>query len=520
MQATADSRLLQPVMQRFRSDGAPSVPLSPHKGLRNASIIYEAIKPLPGNAILRADFDSKGKPLMVLVPGEKKDIGRTYKSSPIKAKNIDADRQDMINVLDSIAEAALGLDKPDQQSLCAAALLKKLIRETSAASRDIRAQHLRDPLCTLSNAYKRVERQKLIAASKQLYEQTSNVQSKRFKQFCAMDGATFMKLADALEPSSALRYTVDATSAVHEMKHLLRAYIKTKAATALSFSIYLQSVIIPNDVHFFAKRWVAMSQAKRSQQRMQFDTQSWAKEMDNICPLIIDACQHLPSQPMPELPLSPPEAGVTVPGSLASTEVVPKMLAARALSANEPAHGVTELNLSGEELVHDRDRDANNVPGHARTTVDAERPSASEFLIKTPFSSFDSILVSEMKGLLASTEPRFPEAPSGTYRPINLPTDIKQRRNLVEGANADVSTLFSLPKKGIDTSSVLHSDSRTSTGTTGSSTLSESPYASKTELDPLSVPNSPTTKDQSTASSFKLELELSERSQPEDDANT
>ncbi len=288
MQTNSDARLLQPSAERFREDGAPSVRLSPTKSLRNAVIIYDAIKSVPDKTLLRGDFDRVGKPWIYFPERDKKRIGKLSSPSTIKARNIDIDRQDMCNFLNSIADAALGMNVPDQRSLCAAAVLNKLVTDSQTRKRDVKAGDIREPVRVLSYAYKRIERQKRIDMH-QLRQQASRIQLQRFGKFCAIRHRTFSQLSEALKTDKSSRYDVKPSLAVFEMKQFLSAYRKDYAATHISFADYVRATDIPAHVAYFARRWIAISQPTPTTRRMKFDTDAWASELDKICPLILKA---------------------------------------------------------------------------------------------------------------------------------------------------------------------------------------------------------------------------------------
>ena len=69
MQATTVTReLIQSVGDHVYHQGTSYKPLSPTKGTRNAEIIYQAIKNMPDNAVVRADFNAFGKPYIFFKP--------------------------------------------------------------------------------------------------------------------------------------------------------------------------------------------------------------------------------------------------------------------------------------------------------------------------------------------------------------------------------------------------------------------------------------------------------------------
>ncbi len=72
MQATTVTReLIQSVGDHVYHQGASYAPLSPTKGTRNAEIIYQAIKNMPDNTVIRDDFNAFGKPYIFFPKREK-----------------------------------------------------------------------------------------------------------------------------------------------------------------------------------------------------------------------------------------------------------------------------------------------------------------------------------------------------------------------------------------------------------------------------------------------------------------
>ncbi len=524
MQTISNPRILQPVTERFREDGAPHVRLDPEHGLKNAAIIYEAIRKMPGKALLRGDFDRTGKPLVFFPDRPKKNIGKLTALSPIKARNLEADRKDMARFLGSIVDAVNGLDEPDQKSLVAAASLNKQIGDILQSKRDFHVTPLREPLRTLTQTYKRIERERIISHYKVLYRHQSTIRDRRLRQFCHTGRDRFTQLSDALKPANSSRYDVSILMAVHEMKRFLKAYLSGKSARSQSFSDYLRFVGVTDGVHLFAKRWVAISDPVHTPQRMQFDTESWAHELDSICPSILkmhrrqarvdqarvdgqDSSPRLmylrpadaelsalpPLPPLPPVPSQPPQAERQT-GML---RAVPKTAVAPTISVYEAAHTSPDVEPESEEAPV-RDVQVNQrVLASRRETSEQEGRSSS--VAGPSLSPSDSALINDIRTML--------EGPRNVrYQPIKLPTE-----------QSPPATLYRLPKQEVRTSSDL-------------------PYASMTEQDPessrtdvLSV--SSTEVDLSTHSTsvelptlpeaepFRLHLELSDDGEPGEDAS-
>jgi hypothetical protein len=540
MQPNADPRRLLPIMPHFRSDGAPHVPLSPHKGLRNATILYEAIKSERGNTVLRADFDLAGKPRAIFAPGEKKDIAKLYATSPIKARNLDAERHELANILSSIAHAAETCADMDQHALCAAALIKKVIKCASEAKRDIHLQEIREPLRTISNTYKRIALKNSLAQYKFLNKQTSRIQNKRFDQFSAISHASFTKLVDALKPESAPRHAVNTTMAVYSMKHFIRQYLMKKDINSLSFNGYLRGAQIPEDVHFFAKRWMAISGPTRTAQRIQFDIHSWSKELDAICPLIIKAYRRqarvdtaaeahpkeerlIFQRPipvgMPELPPTPEKPDPLPPSIPASSALVPKTPAARTVSVAQSAHEIALNSLSRQDLDRSISDASFAAPSQAEIQETALGRPEGSMLITSPFqsnASVDGLLINDIEALLRSNSSFVGPVPTAEYQPISLPVS-KGEDGVDSDQISDASGLYQFPKQAVNASSGLSSGSLALTKSSSHSTSSEILTVSTTEVLSSEESMSPEKQTSAPLPTLTLNLELSEDTDHDDE---
>ncbi|MEO0319105.1 MAG: hypothetical protein RL404_2782 [Pseudomonadota bacterium] len=543
MQATPDARILQPVMQQFRSDGAPHVRLSSHKGLRNATILYEAIKNERGNTVLRADFDGAGKPRAIFAPGEKKDIAKLYATSPIKARNLDAERQDLANILLSIADVAEASDGMDQKSLCAAALLKKAIKGATAARRDIHVQEIREPLKTISNTYKRIELKNAIAQYRFLNKQASRVQIKRFKQFCAISHETFTDLSHALKPKAASCHAVNSVMAVYAMKHFIKRYQSRIEARPVRFPDYLRTTQIPDDVYFFAKRWIAISGPNRTAQRIRFDIHSWAREFDVICPSIIKGYRRqarvdmegeerptaerlLFQRPvhlaMPDLPPIPTKRGMPLTSMSHNPELVPKTPTTKTMSVAEPAHEMTGNSPSMRNLDESISLAPLPVPSEAEDEHKALSRTNGSLLITSPFqslTSFDAQLINDMQALMRPDSFSSYPAPAVEYQPIRLPvTNVDGGFNR-EDENAGAVGRHPLPKPSATAVSGLSSGSLHVTSSSSHSTSSEILAVSSTEVISSDESNPPEKQASAPPQPWTLSLELSEAASHDGDTS-
>lgn len=323
MNAIPGQRLLRPVAETFRPDGAPFVRLSPTKGMKNASILYEAIKSLPDGTLLRGDFDRRAKPLVYFPekPPKKVEI-----KSPIKAKNIEAGRKELANFLSSIVEAAYMSADPATKLIKASVDLKLKMDAIDRNGGDFNVGDIRQSLHTIANAYMLENVRKLTSPHRLVPQQGSQIQGKRFREFVTMDRAKFDQLAKALEDPNASKYDTTPMIAVFEMKELLKAFLAQPSDRKKSFAQFLRLKGITRHQQFFAKRWRQISGAHPTQERKDLVTEPWSFELDKVCALIdaetkrhcridggadrpVHDYSRKPSQLMPDLPSALPVPG-------------------------------------------------------------------------------------------------------------------------------------------------------------------------------------------------------------------
>ncbi|CAM8663483.1 hypothetical protein MCEMAEM21_00736 [Oxalobacteraceae bacterium] len=283
MNPTPQTRLLKPVTETIMHDGAPFVRLSPTKGMKNASVIYEAIKDMPARTLVRADFDKTATPLVYFPerPPKKVEI-----KSPIKARNIDADRKEMASFLASIVDAAYTAANPNTKLIKAALDLKLKINDVSEKGSDFTVGGIKNSLHTIAMAYRLQNIQKITSPHRLLTKQDSTIQRKRFKEFIQLDRKMFGRLSDALRPVSGSKYDTKPELAVYEMKQFLRTYRMMRLTENISFPEFLRKKSVGPNLYFFAERWREISQPTPTDRRIHLNTEPWAKELDKICPLI------------------------------------------------------------------------------------------------------------------------------------------------------------------------------------------------------------------------------------------
>ena len=334
MNTTPPPRLLKPVTDTIRHDAAPFIRLSPTKSMKNASIIYEAIKDMPDRTLIRADFDKRGIPLVYFPerPSKKVEI-----KSPIKAKNIDADRKEMASFLASIVDVAYRSADPNTKLINAAKDLKLRTNGVREQGGDFTVGDIKKSLHTMAIAYRLQNIQKLTSPHRLLAKQDSQIQRKRFKEFIQLDRQMFTRLSDAIRDPSGSKYDTTAEVAVYEMKQMLRSYRILRLTETVTFVEFLRRKGIGSNLHFFVTRWLEISFPTATASRIQLATEPWAKEMDKICPLIEKEFRrrarvvgsHQPSKyaqdrlvypksPLPSIPPLPPTPAKVSPADQAT----------------------------------------------------------------------------------------------------------------------------------------------------------------------------------------------------------
>ncbi len=278
-------RLLKPVTGKIQNDGAPFVPLSPHKGVRNAVIIYEAIKNLPDQTLVRGDFNKRSQPLIYFPERPPKQVGK----APVDAvahRNARHDRAEFASFMRSIVEATFNAAPVKAPELRAAFALRCTTIKVSEEQRDFTVGDIRDSLRSISKAYNRQLLKDITSPHRTQSASNPQLQSKRFKQFIDMNSSMFTQLRDALSLGIAGE-DGETTSqmAIEKMKQMLFAYRILRETEDLSFVDFLQRHPIPRGAYTFAKLWQLLDGPDRSGRKL-FCTESWALEMDKICPVI------------------------------------------------------------------------------------------------------------------------------------------------------------------------------------------------------------------------------------------
>lgn len=73
------------------------------------------------------------------------------------------------------------------------------------------------------------------------------------------------------------------------IKVMVKGFLDKESVSSKSFASYVRQYAHDPDIQFFAQRWHAISQPMPSDERIQFSTEPWAKELDRLCEIVLKA---------------------------------------------------------------------------------------------------------------------------------------------------------------------------------------------------------------------------------------
>ncbi len=285
--ATTNSpRVLTPTANYFPHDGAAFVRLTPSKSLKNAATIYESIKNLPDKTLIRGDFDKHTRPYIFFPKRHKKQIGQTGHLHPVEGKNIEAGRKEMVNFLSSIVLESHNLQNTDSKVLQAAQELKKNVATTMDDQTDFKVGDIKKSLHILANAYYVDELRKKTSPHRLLGRQVTKIQNQRLRQFVAISKEKADEIYTAIR-GNLKKYDVQPEMGLFAIKVMIKGFLDQDSVSSKSFASYVRQHADDPDIQFFAKSWLAISQPMPSDERIQFSTEPWAKELDRLCDIVV-----------------------------------------------------------------------------------------------------------------------------------------------------------------------------------------------------------------------------------------
>ncbi len=284
--STNSPRLLTPTANHFPHDGAALVRLSPHKSLKNAAIIYNSIKNLPDKTLVRGDFDNKSQPFIYFPERAKKKIGQSGHTNAIKTGNIDAGRKEMASFLSSIAIEGVNLKDASASIRKTGLMLNRTVSVTEGDQRDFTVGDIKEYLKALASAYHKDQLHKTTSPHRLLGRQVTKIQNQRLRQFVAISRDKADEIYTAIR-GNLKKYDMQPEMGLFAVKVMVKNFLDQDSLSSKSFASYVRQHADDPDIQFFAKSWLAISHPMPSDERIQFSTEPWAKELDRLCEIVV-----------------------------------------------------------------------------------------------------------------------------------------------------------------------------------------------------------------------------------------
>ena len=316
---------LQPIANHYYHDGAPCVPLSPTAGIRNATLLYTAMKGGSDKTIVRGDYNVFGKPFAYLTGREKK-----FGAPKIETSNIRAERAEMANILSSIGAAAFK-QFPKNFEVYRAALNLKLIANSVPISRDFKIGDLREPLGVIANAHsaavKADAHEKKIAKHRTTEPRSPAIRDQRLHQFIKFlrqDSDAVDLILRCLDCDTSCG-DIAGRAALLSVKRLIKNYLDLPSNKRIAYqslrvrqeahslnspgkkslSSYIKKNADDPDLQLFARLWSKMNED--SAMRGFIGIHSWAAELTLISDFILGKTKNSDGG-MPESARNPPSS--------------------------------------------------------------------------------------------------------------------------------------------------------------------------------------------------------------------
>ena len=71
------------------------------------------------------------------------------------------------------------------------------------------------------------------------------------------------------------------------IKVMVKGFLNQDSVSSKSFTSYVRQHAHDPEIQFFAQRWLAISYPMPSDERIQFSTEPWAKELDRLCEIVV-----------------------------------------------------------------------------------------------------------------------------------------------------------------------------------------------------------------------------------------
>lgn len=299
---TESPERIKPVSSYVRHDNAPYVKISPHKTIRNAAVIYNAIKDKEPSEVIRGDFNTSSDPIIYFPKKEKRKWGCVSSSSGMTDGRVQGDREELVNFLRTITHIAQKSALLKSGELTVLAQLNELCVKNSNGEHDFTVGDIREALGVLAKTCAPQSVKKLTSpnvekdtfsgveksASSGVSPQKLNhlrFDRKALQDFIGMDQESSGKLITQLPTNDGTIGLQEAMLAVVEIKRLVNKYLGQKPGRIVPFVDLLCKESISKSLHAFAKRWVSIE--KTADATKIFSDEPWVAEIDKICSLVV-----------------------------------------------------------------------------------------------------------------------------------------------------------------------------------------------------------------------------------------
>jgi hypothetical protein len=236
--------------------------------------------------LVRGDFDRKTRPYIFFPKRTKKKIGLGGSLDTIALKNIEAGRKEIANILSSIAIEGARLKERSAAVCKTALLLKRNISITEADQRDFKVGDIKESLRILANAYHLDEVRKKTSPHRLLGRGVTKIQNKRLREFVAISKEKADEIYVALRVNLK-KYDLRPEMGLFAVKVMIKQFLDQNSVSSKSFASFVRQNALDPDIQFFAQHWHAISHPFPTDERIQFSTEPWAKELDRICEIVI-----------------------------------------------------------------------------------------------------------------------------------------------------------------------------------------------------------------------------------------
>ena len=283
MQPTAVPReLIQSVGGHIYHQGANSVALSPTKGTRNANIIYQTIKDLPKKTVIRADFNVFGNPY-IFFPKK----GRKLKNKLIDRTNIQAERNELANILNTISTSSARSAGPSSSKRSSSLLSLNRKASLIPFSRDFVVGDLKDDLQVLADAHLKSMRadasEQAVAKRRIVQTSSTKILDQRLRQFHNADSNLKVILARIFGSNANDDGKIAGLGALLAVKRLVKQYLNQPTKTKKSLAALIKENAHEPDLQLFAKLWILEMKMKAKE----ISNYPWAPELNGISRLIL-----------------------------------------------------------------------------------------------------------------------------------------------------------------------------------------------------------------------------------------